>query len=113
MGNILLEHTDEINSASGIHLNYGSTGNVSLCCGGGKELDKYVDDYKVNEGQIKIIMTGSPVHYKTKNEFLSQHPEYTETGKWKECQILFTGDINSTSSKMEKAKKLGIEIREY
>ena len=79
----------------------------------GKELDKYVDDYKVNEGQIKIIMTGSPSQYKSKNEFLSQHPEYIETGKWKECQILFTGDINSTSSKMEKAKKLGIEIIEY
>ena len=29
------------------------------------------------------------------------------------CEILFTGDVNSTSSKMAKAKKLGIEIREY
>lgn len=36
MGNILLEHTDEINSASGIHLNYRNSGNVSLCQGGGK-----------------------------------------------------------------------------
>ena len=35
MGNILLEHTDEINSASGIHLNYRNSGNVSLCYGGG------------------------------------------------------------------------------
>ena len=31
MGNILLEHTDEINSASGLYLNYRSSGNVSLC----------------------------------------------------------------------------------
>lgn len=36
MGNILLEHTDEINSASGIHLNYRTSSNVSLCNGGGK-----------------------------------------------------------------------------
>lgn len=35
MGNILLEHTDEINSASGLHLNYRTSNNVSLCQGGG------------------------------------------------------------------------------
>lgn len=35
MGDIYLEHTNEINSASGLHLNYGSSGNVSLCQGGG------------------------------------------------------------------------------
>ena len=37
MGNIMLEHTDEINnSADGnIHLNYRNSGNVSLCYGGG------------------------------------------------------------------------------
>lgn len=36
MGNILLEHTDEINSTSSINLNYRNSGNVSLCVGGGK-----------------------------------------------------------------------------
>ena len=37
MGNILLEHTDEINNSTngGIHLNYRNSGNVSLCVGGG------------------------------------------------------------------------------
>lgn len=37
MGNILLEHTDEINNSTngGIHLNYRNSGNVSLCQGGG------------------------------------------------------------------------------
>lgn len=37
MGNILLEHTDEINNSDdgGIHLNYRNSGNVSLCQGGG------------------------------------------------------------------------------
>lgn len=39
MGNILLEHTDEINNITndgGLKLNYRSPGNVSLCVGGGK-----------------------------------------------------------------------------
>lgn len=38
MGNILLEHTDEINNSTngGLYLNYRSSGNVSLCVGGGK-----------------------------------------------------------------------------
>lgn len=38
MSNILLEHTDEINNSvnGGLHLNYRSTGNISLCVGGGK-----------------------------------------------------------------------------
>lgn len=35
MSDILLEHTNEINSASGIHLNYRNSGDVSLCVGGG------------------------------------------------------------------------------
>ena len=38
MGNILLEHTNEINSiaSDGMHLNLRNSGNVSLCVGGGK-----------------------------------------------------------------------------
>ena len=37
MGNIVLEHTNEINSANdSIHLNLKNSGNVSLCVGGGK-----------------------------------------------------------------------------
>ena len=38
MSNILLEHTDEINNSAngGLHLNYRSSGDVSLCVGGGK-----------------------------------------------------------------------------
>lgn len=37
MSNISLEHTDEINNIAngGIHLNYRSSGNISLCYGGG------------------------------------------------------------------------------
>lgn len=36
MGNIYLQNTNEINSTSGIHLNYQNSGNISLCYGGGK-----------------------------------------------------------------------------
>lgn len=35
MSNIYLEHTNEINSTSGIYLNYRNSGNISLCVGGG------------------------------------------------------------------------------
>lgn len=68
-----------------------------------------------SEGKIPVIMTGSPkaCGFATKSDFLDKHPEYCETSKWGECQILFTDDLDSTSSKMEKAKKLGIEIRRY
>ena len=65
--------------------------------------------------KIPVILTGSPkaCGYSTKADFLSQHPEYVETTKWDECKILFTDDLDSTSSKMEKAKKKGIEIKRY
>lgn len=64
---------------------------------------------------IPVILTGSPKEcgYSTKMDFLAKHPEYIETTKWEECKILFTDDINSSSSKMEKAKKKGIEIKRY
>jgi hypothetical protein len=65
------------------------------------------------EEKVLVMLTGSPNGYKTKKEFLAAHPEYKETSKWSECVILFTGDMAGTTSKMEKAKKLGIEIREY
>ena len=68
-----------------------------------------------NNEKIKIIMTGSPKSFgfSTKKEFLKVHPEYEETTIWNECKILFTDDLNSTSSKMKKANKLGIEIKTY
>ena len=57
-------------------------------------------------------MTGGPEGM-TKKEWLTKHPEYIETTKWNECKILFCNDLNSTSSKMKKAQKLGIEIKLY
>jgi len=89
-----------------------------------QEIDKYINLFKVqyekktsshDSEKIPIIMTGSPKDYgfTTKADFLKQHPEYVETTNWKECKILFTDDINSQSSKMMKASKLGITIQEY
>lgn len=68
-----------------------------------------------NNEKIKIIMTGSPKSFGfvTKKEFLKVHSEYEETTVWSECKILFTDDLSSTSSKMKKANKLGIEIKTY
>ena len=75
----------------------------------------YIEDTYVSEDKIPVIMTGSPkaCGFNTKADFLSKHPEYVETSKWNECQILFTDDLDSDSSKMQKAKKLGITIRKY
>lgn len=65
--------------------------------------------------KIPVILTGSPKSfgYISKKDFLNKHTEYIETVSWKECKILFTDDLNSTSSKMKKAAKLNIEIKEY
>ena len=46
-------------------------------------------------------------------DLLNIHPEYEESRGWSECKILFSDDLKSTSSKMKKANKLGIEIKTY
>ena len=68
---------------------------------------------KTTSNQIPIIMTGEPNDYKSKGEFLACHPEYRNTGSWKEVQIVFTNSLDSNTSKMKKAREKGIEIRLY
>ncbi|WQJ53694.1 MAG: NAD-dependent DNA ligase [Wendovervirus sonii] len=78
------------------------------------EIDDEEDD--MNEDRIPIIMTGSPeacTSFPTKSKWLQAHPQYVETTKFSECKILFCDDLNSNSGKMQKAKKAGIEIRQY
>ena len=57
MGNILLEHTDEINNITngGINLNYRNSGNISLCQGGGNVgIGTMNPAYKLDvKGQVK------------------------------------------------------------
>lgn len=69
----------------------------------------------IADNKIPVIMTGSPkaCGFNTKADFLTAHPEFVETTKWNECQILFTDDLDSDSSKMQKAKKLDITIKKY
>ena len=84
-------------------------------------LGKSFDDFKViheeatktASNQIPIIMTGEPNDYKSKGEFLKCHPEYRNTGSWKEVQIVFTNSMDSNTGKMNKAREKGIEIRLY
>lgn len=57
MGNILLEHTDEINNSAngGIHLNYRNSGNITLCYGGGNVgIETPSPTYKLDvNGQVR------------------------------------------------------------
>ena len=78
-------------------------------------LGKKLSDFHKEEitRKIPIIMTGKPNNYKTKAAFLEANPQYTETTSWDNVQVIFTGNLSSTSSKMEKAKSKGIEIRLY
>lgn len=74
------------------------------------EADNSADD------KIPIIMTGDPSkcsEYATKKQWLAAHPQYVETGSWKECKILFTNDLESKTGKMGKALKAGIPIKLY
>lgn len=63
--------------------------------------------------QVPVILTGSPSNYTSKKDFLEKNPQYTQTNSWSEAKMLFTGDLNSTSSKMLKAKKLGLSVELY
>lgn len=84
-------------------------------------LGKTIEDFKVVHEEIKktasnqipVILTGEPNDYKSKGEFLACHPEYRQTGSWKEVQIVFTNSLDSNTSKMKKAREKGIELRLY
>ena len=67
------------------------------------------------EGKIKVILTGSPKSfgYKTKAEYLAANHQYIEVDKMQDADFLITDDLNSSSSKMSKAKKLGVNIKTY
>ena len=46
-------------------------------------------------------------------DFLAKHPQFVETTKFDESKYLISDSLDSTSSKMEKAKKKGITIKTY
>lgn len=71
----------------------------------------------VVEGSINYEMTGSPkeMGYKYKEDFINYVKDlgYIHTKLDKNCDVLFTDSMSSSSSKMAKAKKLGVEIKLY
>lgn len=70
-----------------------------------------------SENSIRYELTGSPKAYgfKTKDEFkkVLQSHGWVHTGLDKETHVLIADDLSSSSSKMSKAAKLGIEIKTY
>jgi NAD-dependent DNA ligase len=72
---------------------------------------------QVTADTILYEMTGSPKEFgfKTKDEFtkLIAQSGWLQHGLDKITKYLITDDLNSSSSKMDKAKKLGIEILTY
>ena len=65
-----------------------------------------------------VILTGSPksAGFSTKAVFMSEFSKFGfEEGSTLNatCELLITNDLASVTSKMEKAKKLGVEIMTY
>lgn len=81
------------------------------------DVDLMTEEPVSDSEQIWVIMTGDPskcTKYDTKAQWLNAHPQYKDAKtNWSKCQILFTNDLNSKTSKMQKATKLGIEIKQY
>ena len=80
-------------------------------------LDSFRKTYDVtkeeNDNKIPVILTGEPVNYSSKNEFLRCNPQYRMTGSWKEVKIVFTNSLDSNTGKMKKAREKGIKIELY
>jgi DNA ligase (NAD+) len=83
------------------------------------EISKYIKvvlPEAISKESISFEMTGSPkgAGFKTKQEFIesAKAKGYHHTGL-KDAKVLFTDDLNSTSSKMAEARKKGIRIISY
>ena len=72
-----------------------------------------LDTSTKNTTKVPAILTGRPSKYTSKKDFLEKNPQYIQTSSWSDAKMLFTGDLNSTSSKMLKASKLGLCVELY
>lgn len=82
----------------------------------GRPLESFMPKPDVPEEadlRIPVILTGEPNGYATKAEFLKAHPEYRLTTRWTECKMVFTGSMESQTSKMKTAAKKNIPISLY
>lgn len=78
-----------------------------------KEKQEKINSSAIEDDKIPVILTGEPNNYSTKAEFIKCNPQYRVTTKWKECKIVFTNSLDSTTGKMKQAKAKGIEIQLY
>lgn len=81
--------------------------------GKGTDLYDRFSNSSASQHKLKVILTGKPIGGMTKKQWLSKNSDYEETTKWDECEFLVTDSLESSSSKMTKAKKLGIPIKLY
>ena len=77
----------------------------------------YPEEINMDEVSGTIEMTGSPKEhgFKIKNDFidLAASKGYLHGKLNKDCNFLLTDSMTSSSSKMAKASKLGVEIITY
>ena len=94
---------------------YGELMSILYTLGKDIEYFRTVDTVKETDNTSKtfIMMTGEPVDYHSKADFLKSHPEYQETSSWKQVQIVFTNSMMSQTTKMKQALKRGIRIELY
>ena len=67
-------------------------------------------------GYLKVVLTGSPKYktdFLTKEAWLAAHRQFIEVSNLRDADILFTDSLDSNTEKMRKARRLGIEIKEY
>lgn len=74
-----------------------------------------IEEIEITNETIKVLLTGSPkaFGFATKDEFLKANPNYLVVKKLIDADFLITDDMNSKSSKMSSAKKLGMNIKTY
>ncbi len=81
------------------------------------QIEFYEEQVVSNENKITFEMTGSPKDfgYKTKEDFINKVKQmgWEHTNLNKDTDYLVCDDLNSNSSKIQKAKKLGVKIVTY
>lgn len=78
-----------------------------------KAQEKRIEERRENKKTIPVILTGEPLNYDSKQDFLDKNPQYFVTGAWKKVKMVFTNSMESNTAKMHKARKLGIPIYLY
>ena len=78
-----------------------------------KAQERRIEEKRENKKTIPVILTGEPLNYSSKQDFLDKNPQYFTTGSWKKVKMVFTNSMESSTIKMRKARELGIPIYLY